>query len=77
MGDVIATITAVGVVSLGFSPDLAVWLGPTALIAPAVIWWTSCVTRSAIRAQLIARSHDHARTSPDPHRRGRSPDLPC
>lgn len=36
LGGTIATITAAGVVNLGFLPDLVVWLGPTALITPVI-----------------------------------------
>jgi len=46
----IATITAAGVVNLGFLPDLVVWLGPTALITPVIFWWSARVTRGAVRA---------------------------
>jgi len=49
LGGTIATITAAGVVNLGFLPDLVVWLGPTALITPVIFWWTSRVTRGAVR----------------------------
>jgi uncharacterized membrane protein len=47
LGGTIATITAAGVVNLGFLPDLVVWLGPTALITPAIFWWTARITRGA------------------------------
>lgn len=50
LGGTIATITAAGVVNLGFLPDLLVWLGPTALITPVIFWWTARVTRGAVRA---------------------------
>ena len=50
LGGTIATITAAGVVNLGFLPDLVVWLGPTALITPVIFWWTARVTRGAVRA---------------------------
>lgn len=50
LGGTIATITAAGVVNLGFLPDLVVWLGPTALITPFIFWWTARVTRGAVRA---------------------------
>jgi uncharacterized membrane protein len=50
LGGTIATITAAGVVNLGFLPDLAVWLGPTALITPLIFWWTARVMRGAVRA---------------------------
>jgi uncharacterized membrane protein len=49
LGGTIATITAAGVVNLGFLPDLLVWLGPTALITPGIFWWTARVTRGAVR----------------------------
>lgn len=49
LGGTIATITAAGVVNLGFLPDLLVWLGPTALITPVIFWWTARVTRGAVR----------------------------
>lgn len=49
LGGTIATITAAGVVNLGFLPDLVVWLGPTALVAPVIFWWTARVTRGAAR----------------------------
>ena len=45
LGGTIATITAAGVVNLGFLPDLVVWLGPTAIITPFIFWWTVHVTR--------------------------------
>jgi uncharacterized membrane protein len=48
LGGTIATITAAGVVNLGFLPDLMVWLGPTALITPVIFWWTARVTRGAV-----------------------------
>lgn len=47
LGGTIATITAAGVVNLGFLPDLIVWLGPTALVAPGTLWWTARLTRTA------------------------------
>jgi uncharacterized membrane protein len=50
LGGTIATITAAGVVNLGFLPDLVVWLGPTALITPVIFWWSARVTRGAVRA---------------------------
>jgi len=50
LGGTIATITAAGVVNLGFLPDLVVWLGPTALITPVIFWWTTRVTHGAVRA---------------------------
>ncbi len=50
LGGTIATITAAGVVNLGFLPDLLVWLGPTALITPLIFWWSARVTRGAVRA---------------------------
>lgn len=50
LGGTIATITAAGVVNLGFLPDLVVWLGPTALITPVIFWWTARVMRGAVRA---------------------------
>lgn len=49
LGGTIATVTAAGVVNLGFLPDLVVWLGPTALITPVIFWWTARVTRGAVR----------------------------
>ncbi|MFU8865426.1 MAG: hypothetical protein ACNA7O_16055 [Rhodobacterales bacterium] len=49
LGGTIATITAAGVVNLGFLPDLLVWLGPTVLITPVIFWWTARVTRGAVR----------------------------
>jgi uncharacterized membrane protein len=48
LGGTIATITAAGVVNLGFLPDLVVWLGPTAIITPVIFWWTARVTRGAV-----------------------------
>jgi uncharacterized membrane protein len=48
LGGTIATITAAGVVNLGFLPDLLVWLGPTALITPVIFWWSARVTRGAV-----------------------------
>jgi uncharacterized membrane protein len=50
LGGTIATITAAGVVNLGFLPDLLVWLGPTALITPVIFWWSARVMRGAVRA---------------------------
>jgi len=50
LGGTIATITAAGVVNLGFLPDLLVWLGPTALITPVIFWWTARAMRGAVRA---------------------------
>ena len=50
LGGTIATITAAGVVNLGFLPDLVVWLGPTALITPVIFWWSARVTRGAVQA---------------------------
>ncbi len=48
LGGTIATVTAAGVVNLGFLPDLVVWLGPTALIVPVIFWWSARVTRGAV-----------------------------
>ena len=50
LGATVATITAAGVVNLGFLPDLVVWLGPTALIIPVIFWWTARVMRGAVHA---------------------------
>jgi uncharacterized membrane protein len=50
LGGTIATITAAGVVNLGFLPDLVVWLGPTALITPVIFWWSARVMRGAVPA---------------------------
>jgi hypothetical protein len=50
LGGTIATINAAGVVDLCFLPDLVVWLGPTALITPAVVCWSARVTRGALHA---------------------------
>lgn len=50
LGGTIATITAAGVVNLGFLPDLVVWLGPTALITPVIFWWTARAMHGAVRA---------------------------
>ena len=50
LGGTIATITAAGVVNLGFLPDLVVWLGPTVLITPVIFWWSARVMRGAVRA---------------------------
>jgi uncharacterized membrane protein len=49
LGASVATITAAGVVNLGFLPDLVVWLGPTVLITPMIFWWIGRVTRGAVR----------------------------
>ncbi|MCM2563627.1 hypothetical protein M8756_16080 [Lutimaribacter sp. EGI FJ00015] len=49
LGGTIATITAAGVVNLGFLPDLVVWLGPTVVLTPVIFWWTARVTRGAVR----------------------------
>jgi uncharacterized membrane protein len=49
LGGTIATVTAAGVVNLGFLPDLVVWLGPTVIITPVIFWWTARVTRGAVR----------------------------
>ncbi|MDO8905815.1 hypothetical protein [Hydrogenophaga sp.] len=43
----IATITAAVVVNLSFLPPLIVWLGPTVLITPLIIWWNARVLRPA------------------------------
>jgi uncharacterized membrane protein len=48
LGGTIATITAAGIVNLGFLPDLVLWLGPTVLITPVIFWWTARVTRGAV-----------------------------
>ena len=50
LGGTIATITAAGVVNLGFLPDLVVWLGPTVLITPLIFWWTARTMRGATAA---------------------------
>ena len=50
LGGTIATVTAAGVVNLGFLPDVLVWLGPTVLITPVIFWWSARVTRGAVRA---------------------------
>jgi len=49
LGATIATVTAAGVVNLEFLPDLVVWLGPTVLITPVILWWTARVTRGSVR----------------------------
>lgn len=48
LGGTIATVTAAGVVNLGFLPDLLVWLGPTVLIVPVIFWWTARLSRGAV-----------------------------
>lgn len=40
MGAWIASLTAFAVVNLSFLPDLAVWLGPTALVTPLITHWS-------------------------------------
>ncbi|MBP5855790.1 hypothetical protein KAJ83_02135 [Marivibrio halodurans] len=40
MGAWIASLTAFAVVNLSFLPDLAVWLGPTALVTPLITYWS-------------------------------------
>ncbi|MGY6633458.1 MAG: hypothetical protein ACXIU8_06885 [Alkalilacustris sp.] len=45
LGGTIATITAAAVVNLGALPDLVVWLGPTVLITPVIVWWSARVMR--------------------------------
>lgn len=40
MGAWIASLTAFAVVNLSFLPDLAVWLGPTALVSPLIGYWS-------------------------------------
>lgn len=47
LGGTIATITAAAVVNVNFLPDLVVWLGPTVVIAPVIVWWTARVLRGA------------------------------
>lgn len=43
----IAAITAAAVVNLGFLPDLVVWLGPTVLLTPLIVWWNGRILRQA------------------------------
>ncbi|MCC5969006.1 MAG: hypothetical protein JJU15_03585 [Pararhodobacter sp.] len=43
----IATITAAVVVNLSFLPPLVVWLGPTVLITPLIMWWNTRILRPA------------------------------
>lgn len=43
----IATITAAVVVNLSVLPPLVVWLGPTVLITPLIVWWNARVLRPA------------------------------
>lgn len=45
----IATLTAAAVVNLTFLPALVVWLGPTVLLTPVIVWWTARVTGEAAR----------------------------
>ncbi|MCC6006112.1 MAG: hypothetical protein JJU40_00360 [Rhodobacteraceae bacterium] len=45
MGGTIATVTAAGVVNLGFLPELVVWLGPTILFTPLIAWWSARTLR--------------------------------
>lgn len=49
LGGTVATITAAGVVNLGYLPDLLVWLGPTVLILPLIVWWSARLNRSPHR----------------------------
>lgn len=39
VGGMIATVTAVATVNFAFLPDLVVWLGPTALMTPLIVYW--------------------------------------
>lgn len=40
-----ATVTAAVVVNLPFLPPLVVWLGPTVLITPLIVWWNTRILR--------------------------------
>jgi uncharacterized membrane protein len=39
LGGTIATLTATAVVNLDHWPAMVVWLGPTALLTPVILWW--------------------------------------
>lgn len=41
----IATITAVAVVNLDFEPAWIIWIAPTVLITPLIVWWNVRLTR--------------------------------
>ncbi|MFN4098459.1 MAG: hypothetical protein ACK4GT_01660 [Pararhodobacter sp.] len=43
----IVTITAAVVVNLSALPPLVVWLGPTVLITPLIVWWNARILRPA------------------------------
>lgn len=47
IGGTIATLTATAVVNLEHWPDTVVWLGPTALLTPVILWWTARLDRSS------------------------------
>ena len=43
----VAAITAAGVVNLGGLPELVLWLGPTLVMTPVILWWTLRTLRPA------------------------------
>ena len=43
LGATIAAITAFSVTNLSFKPEIVIWLGPTVLLVPVIIWWKSKV----------------------------------
>lgn len=45
----IATITAVAVVNVSFDPAWIIWIAPTALITPLIVWWNIRIVRLRTR----------------------------
>ena len=45
----IATLTAVAVVNIDFEPAWIVWIAPTALITPLIVWWNVRLARLRVR----------------------------
>ena len=48
----IATITAVAVVNVDFEPAWIVWMAPTALITPLIVWWNIKLARRRMQGTL-------------------------
>lgn len=46
LGATIATLTAFTVTNFHFHPQILLWLGPTILITPLIIWWKYKVART-------------------------------
>lgn len=46
LGATIASLTAFSVTNIPLKPQIILWLGPTVLLTPVIMWWTNKVLKS-------------------------------